>query len=144
MLTIEKEPTLLQKYGVFAAAFAIGLVGSLGALHAVDPKRSVTVGQVSESSRKEDTVGEPAKPTPDPVQHADTSDAPATLVQSQPVYQADNRSTSTPGKTETKPQSMSSNAEEDPTREEPAASGDSLFNLPIIELLFFTNEDQDK
>lgn len=149
MLTIKKESTLLQKYGVFAAAFAVGLITSLGALHMIDPKTNASVVQASEPTHKEETVSTPVKSTPASAQRADTAGTSATLVEAQPTYQAEIHHKSPMDEAETEIPSVSANANEqaeieEPTREKPTTNDGGLFSLPIVELLFAKGEGQDR
>lgn len=143
MLTIEKGPTLLQKYGVFVAAFTIGLITSLGALHTIDPKNNATVAQTSETHPTKEVEEAPKKPTP-PSQSPDDNDTATRLVQPQPAYQAPSPRKTTSSEPAGMAPTTSSTADEETTNEMAPANDGGLFSLPIVELILFRDGDQNK
>lgn len=135
MLTIEKQPGVVQKVGVLMAAFLIGLVGSLSTLHTIDPKNNATVIQTTSSTTQEKPKEERTASTTSSPSHKPTPTHTETPTWTQPAQPA------------TEPVQLPSNEDEESTPNSDATSpdkdtageedskDDSLLTVPLLRLL---------
>lgn len=136
MLTIEKQPSMLPKTGVLAAAFMIGLVGSAGALYTIDPKSNATVVHTTETDTKEDRQKTSSKPDTSSTTNSEEPITPKTPALVQPTYQAATPpSQQAQSESEATPDSDSKAEPEAPSEDttpEDASNDSDVLDLPIL------------